>query len=231
MRAIRGGGENRSSGPRNAINPHDSPRERSTSVAPATCQAGGKSTHALNPAKSDKRPLVEGDEDSDSEGQSTQRYGQKDSSKKKEYKASMMRRRAQKEPRCKTTIWLDEADHEQRVIISHRECDEKRYSREKGYVLEMGKGELEAAPASHHQKPPSNDLCGTQTVPLTTMCTRKQVPPSNIRQNARRASLDALDVATALPTIATAPSVAKRIRLNVDGSYLTPEKRAQLHKV
>jgi hypothetical protein len=67
MRVIRGGGDNRSSVPENTINPYDSPRERRTSVAPATRQAGGKSTHALNPAKSDKRPLVDGDKDGESD--------------------------------------------------------------------------------------------------------------------------------------------------------------------
>ena len=59
MRVTRGGGDNRSSVPENTMNPHDSPQERRTIVAPATRKAAGKTTHALNPAKSDKHPLVE----------------------------------------------------------------------------------------------------------------------------------------------------------------------------
>jgi hypothetical protein len=203
MRVIRGGGDNRSSVPENTINPHDSPRERRTSVAPATRPAGGKSTHALTPAKSDKRPLVAGGEEGESERGPAWEYGQEKSSKREENKASMMRRRAEKAPHCKTMIWRDEADHREKEIVSHRECDEKGYSRKRGYELEIGKEKTDTVPASHHKKRPPSDSRGIQLTPSTTIPIRKQVPPSNSRQNARYWTLDALDVATRAPATAT----------------------------
>jgi hypothetical protein len=49
MRVIRDRGDNRSLVPDETMKPHDSPRERSTSVAPATRQAGGKSIQLSTP--------------------------------------------------------------------------------------------------------------------------------------------------------------------------------------
>ena len=108
-------------------------------------------------------------------------------------------------------------------------CDQNGCSKEKEHELEKGKGKADLTAASHEQKPPSNDSSSTQTTSKTSICTRKSVP-SNSRQNARRAFLDALDLATAVSADAITPLTAKLIQSNIDRWYSTPVRHSQFNK-
>jgi hypothetical protein len=158
------------------------------------------------------------------------KYGQKHSSKRNEYKAMEKQHEAEKAPGCTPMIWLDKADHDERRMGLSHYYGQKGCSREKRWDLEIGKGKADMTPASHEQKQPLNDSRSTQPTPPTRIVTRKPVPPSASRQNARCAVLDALDLATAVSADAITPLTTKPIQSSIGRLYSTPARLSQFNK-